>query len=68
MFSGEKRRVEEIFADLEQVLGSASADGPEAGIAAMVRVVPVERLSSILVISPREHYHQKGGQLDRLAG
>ena len=53
--------VEEIFADLEQVLGSASADGPEAGIAAMVRVVPVERLSSILVISPREHYIKKVG-------
>jgi len=53
--------VEEIFADLEQVLGSAGADGPEAGLAAMVRVVPVERLSSILVISPREHYIKKVG-------
>ena len=53
--------VEEIFADLEQVLGSASADGPESGIAAMVRVVPVERLSSILVISPRKHYIKKVG-------
>ncbi|MDA0892675.1 MAG: type II secretion system secretin GspD [Proteobacteria bacterium] len=53
--------VEEIFADLEQVLGSASADGPEAGLATMVRVVPVERLSSILVISPREHYIKKVG-------
>ena len=53
--------VEEIFADLEQVLGSASADDPEGGIAAMVRVVPVERLSSILVISPRKHYIKKVG-------
>ena len=53
--------VEEIFADLEQVLGGASTDGPEAGLAAMVRVVPVERLSSILVISPREHYIKKVG-------
>ncbi|MDC0573966.1 type II secretion system secretin GspD [Luminiphilus sp.] len=48
--------VEEIFLELEQILGNANADGEEGGIASMVRVVPVERLSSILVISPRQHY------------
>lgn len=48
--------VEEIFAELEHILAAAGPDGGEGGISNMVRILPVERLNSILVVSPRAHY------------
>jgi general secretion pathway protein D len=56
VFPVKSAAVEEIFVELEEILGNASADSEGGGIASMVRVIPVERLSSLLVISPRQHY------------
>lgn len=55
VFPLENSTVEEVFVELEQILGGASGE-PVPGIASMVNVIPVERLNSILVISPRQHY------------
>lgn len=47
--------VEEVLAELESIL--AGVDPEELpGIRNMVNVMPVERLNSILVVSPRSHY------------
>jgi general secretion pathway protein D len=62
VFPIQSAAVEEIFIELEQILGSAEGESGEGGIASMVRLIPVERLSSILVISPREHYLQTVGK------
>ena len=48
--------VEDVFPELEHILSSASDDGQIGGIASLVRVMPVERLNSIMVVSPRAHY------------
>ncbi|MDA9711211.1 type II secretion system secretin GspD [Luminiphilus sp.] len=48
--------VEDVFPELEHILSSASDDGQISGIAGLVRVMPVERLNSIMVVSPRAHY------------
>ncbi|MEL0137120.1 MAG: type II secretion system secretin GspD [Halieaceae bacterium] len=47
---------EEIFAELEQILAEAPGSTPGAGLVSMVRVMPIERLNSIMVVSPRAHY------------
>ena len=62
VFPVKSAAVEEIFVELEEILGNASADGEEGGISSMVRVIPVERLSSLLVISPRQHYLKTVGK------
>ena len=46
--------VEDVFIELEHILNTA--DGVGTGMAGMVRVLPVERLNSILVVSPRASY------------
>jgi len=58
VFALQNSSVEEIFPELEQILGGAS-EQPGSGLASMIRLIPVERLNSILVISPRQHYVTK---------
>ena len=51
--------VEDVFVELEHILNTADGGtGGDAsrGLASMVRVLPVERLNSILVVSPRATY------------
>ena len=48
--------VEELFSELEHILAAAGPEGGEGGVASMVRIMPVERLNSIMVVSPRAHY------------
>ena len=48
--------VEELFEELEHILAASGPEGGPGGISSMVRVMPVERLNSIMVVSPRAHY------------
>ena len=49
--------VEEVYEELEHILMSSASEGGEgAGLASLIRVMPVERLNSIMVVSPRAHY------------
>ncbi|MEK9876950.1 MAG: secretin N-terminal domain-containing protein, partial [Betaproteobacteria bacterium] len=52
---------QEVFAELEQILAESPNDVPAGGLASMVRVMPVERLNSIMVVSPRAHYVRSVG-------
>jgi general secretion pathway protein D len=49
--------VAEVGEEINAILSAAG--GEDAGILSMVRVMPVERLSSVLVVSPRKHYIEK---------
>lgn len=57
-----------VAAELEQIFGS-DAEGPLSG---MFRLIPVERLKAILVITPRPHYLREAQdwirRLDRAEG
>ncbi len=47
----------EIHSELMQILtGDVAGDSSGMGVDSMVNIIPVERLNSIMVISPREHY------------
>jgi len=46
---------EEIFSELQQIMAEGG-DVAGAGVMSMVRVMPIERLNSIMVVSPRAHY------------
>ena len=48
--------VEELFEELEHILAASGPEGGLGGISSMVRIMPVERLNSIMVVSPRAHY------------
>ena len=48
--------VEELFEELEHILAASGPEGVPGGISSMVRIMPVERLNSIMVVSPRAHY------------
>ena len=48
--------VEELFEELEHILAASGLEGGQGGISSMVRIMPVERLNSIMVVSPRAHY------------
>ena len=48
--------VEELFLELEHILAISGPDSDVGRISEMVRVMPVERLNSIMVVSPRAHY------------
>ena len=48
--------VEELFEELEHILAASGPEGGQGGISSMVRIMPVERLNSIMVVSPRAHY------------
>ena len=52
----------EIFLELEQILAETSGDTPGAGLITMVRVMPVEQLNSIMVVSPRANYIRTVGE------
>jgi general secretion pathway protein D len=60
--------VEDVFEELEHILNTA--EGGVTGLASMVRVLPVKRLNSILVVSPRATYIETVGnwveQLDSI--
>ena len=51
--------VEDVFLEVEHILNTTEGG---SGIASMVRVLPVERLNSILVVSPRATYIDTVGQ------
>jgi general secretion pathway protein D len=53
--------VGQIFQEVMHILETADADGSN-GISAVVRVLPVHRLNSILVVSPRAQYVEKVGR------
>lgn len=66
IFPLENTSVEDIDAALGQVLGS-EGEGQGASLAQLVRVMPIERLNSIMVVSPRAHYlEQIRTWIDRL--
>jgi len=57
--------VEDVFVELEHILNTAdggTGGGVGTGLASMVRVLPVERLNSILVVSPRAAYIETVGR------
>ena len=59
IFPIERGEVEDVFVELEHILNTAdggTGGGGRRGLASMVRVLPVERLNSILVVSPRAAY------------
>ncbi len=60
--------VEDVFTELQHILNTG--EGGVTGLASMVRVLPVERLNSILVVSPRAAYIEMVGnwveQLDNI--
>ncbi len=53
LFPLENSSVEEVTAALDAMMG-ATEEG--AGMKSLIRVVPVERLNSILIVTPRAHY------------
>ena len=60
--------VDALFQELEHILGTV-AGGEGSALGEMVRVMPVERLNSILVVSPRQHYiDQVGDWIAKLDG
>ncbi|MEE9413259.1 MAG: type II secretion system secretin GspD [Methylococcales bacterium] len=67
LFTLQHVEVEEIQTELEEILGS-STDGPTAGL---VRLIPLERLNAILVITPQPVFLKKAktwiGRLDKAA-
>lgn len=59
VFPVSNSEVEEVYKELEHILMSSSGEnGSGAGLASLIRVMPVERLNSIMVVSPRAHYIQ----------
>jgi general secretion pathway protein D len=62
MFPLSNSTADEVFAELEQIMANSAGETPGAGLLSMVRVMPVERLNSILVVSPREHYIKSVGE------
>ena len=59
--------VSEIYQEVMHILQTADGD-QSAGISGIVRVLPVQRLNSILVVSPRAQYVEKVGGVDQRAG
>jgi len=48
--------VDEVFSELQHIMSSTGGEDGAQGISALVKVMPVERLNSIMVVSPRSHY------------
>lgn len=67
IFPIENSSLEEMETALASLLGTGGADGEGgdsalgelSGIGSVVRIIPVPRLSSILVVTPRAHYLQR---------
>ena len=58
--------VSEVFQEVMHILETAEVD-ETSGLSTMVRVLPVERLNSILVVSPRAQYVEEvGGWINEL--
>ena len=55
-FSLQNATVEEVLGEIEQIIRAAGGDGKSGGLTDMVKVMPVERLNSIMAVSPRAHY------------
>jgi len=53
--------VSSLFTELEHILGGG-AEVAGGSLSELVRVMPVERLNSILVVSPRQHYIDQVGE------
>ena len=53
---------EEVFAELEKIISGNSGNTPGGGLMSTVRVMPVERLNSIMVISPRAQHITSVGE------
>ena len=56
IFPIENSTVEEVGAALNHLLNSGEGEGPGSGLASIVRIMPLKRLNSILVVTPRAHY------------
>ena len=66
VFPVTRGEVEQVHEELMHILQTADGGG-EGGISGMVNVLPVERLNSILVVSPRSEYVRKlGGWIEEL--
>jgi general secretion pathway protein D len=62
IFQIQRVEVADLVAELEEFIG-----GEESPLAGMFRVMPLERLNSVVVITPSEHYlDQIGGWIERL--
>lgn len=70
IFPVEHTSIEDLESALADVLGKGGGEGGAeglAGIGSMVRLIPVERLNSILVVTPRAHYLDRiGDWIERL--
>ena len=65
IFPISRGEVEDVVVELEHIMNSAAAEGvdsPLRGLGGMVRVLPVERLNSIMVVSPRAAYIDTVGE------
>lgn len=56
LFPLEHSSVNEINTALTALLSGASGSGTLSDLAHLVRIIPIERLNSILVVTPRAHY------------
>jgi general secretion pathway protein D len=62
IFQIERVEVADLVAELEEFIG-----GEDSPLAGMFRIMPLERLNSVVVITPSEHYlNQVGGWIERL--
>ena len=66
----ENSSIDEVEAALGELMGKGGGDGGAeglAGIGSMVRIIPVARLNSLLVVTPRAHYLSRiGTWIERL--
>ena len=62
IFPIENSSVADIDAALASLLGKEGGEGAletAGGIGSMIRIIPIERLSSIMVVTPRAHYLER---------
>ena len=62
IFPIENSSVADIDAALASLLGKEDGEGAletAGGIGSMIRIIPIERLSSIMVVTPRAHYLER---------
>lgn len=48
--------IDDVFEEIQQILSGTAGEEGAAGISAMVNVQPIERLNSIMAVSPRAQY------------
>ncbi|RLA60213.1 MAG: type II secretion system protein GspD [Gammaproteobacteria bacterium] len=69
LFPLENSGVEEVAEALSVLLNDGGQDEKRGALAKVVRVVPVKRLNSILIVTPRSHYLDTVGTwIERLDG